>query len=278
MNLKFIVNDYILIWYLLFHQSISLELNGYKQKIWKNYYKEYSSLEKEKVLILEDPKNYIPTDDTIYEIMREFSGYDEIYRITEQYKMDIIRIWDEYNNKINKELTNIMRFEIKPYYMLLVNPELNVIDLSSSEENKIHTIVYGKRLEKSDVQNILEIVYSVLKKELKNFNREYQDIVEAVLELAILNELGTRLTGKSHYLIGNSKYKMLKRQIYPYFLMYLGIDRDDLPAYMRRDGIVFDIKNYTNEIQLRKIDLKEFITFCINNQKVILRLDRLGIK
>lgn len=278
MNLKFMVNDYILIWYLLFHQSISAELNSYKQKIWKNYYREYSSLEKEKVLILEDPKNYIPTDDTIYEIIREFSGYDDIYRTTEQYKMDIIRIWDEYNNKINKELTSVMRFDIKTYYMLLVNPELNVIDLSSSEENKIHTIVYGKRLEKSDVQNILEIIYSVFKKELKNFNREYQDIVEAVLELAILNELGTRLTGKSHYLIGKDKYKILKRQIYPYFLMYLGIDRDDLPSYMRRDGIVFDIKNYTNEVQLRKIDLKEFITFCINNQRVILRLDKLGVK
>lgn len=43
--------------------------------------------------------------------------------------------------------------------------------------------------------------------------------------------------------------------------MYLGIDRDDLTIYMRRDGIVFDATNYTNEIQLRKIDLKQFISF-----------------
>ena len=59
--------------------------------------------------------------------------------------------------------------------------------------------------------------------------------------------------------------------------MYLGVDRDDLITYMRRDGIIFDSKNYTNEVQLRKIDLKDFINFCINNQKIILKLDKLGV-
>ena len=57
------------------------------------------------------------------------------------------------------------------------------------------------------------------------------------------------------------------------FLMYLGIDRDDLTTYMRRDGIVFDATNYTNEIQLRKIDLKQFISFCIKNQKNMIKVD-----
>ena len=42
---------------------------------------------------------------------------------------------------------------------------------------------------------------------------------------------------------------------------------------MRRDGIVFDATNYTNEIQLRKIDLKQFISFCIKNQKNMIKVD-----
>ena len=80
MNLKFVINESVLIWYLLFHQSISKEMNDYKQKVWKNYCSEYKDLQKEKEIILRDPKNYIPDDDTIYDIMREFDGYDDIYR------------------------------------------------------------------------------------------------------------------------------------------------------------------------------------------------------
>ena len=278
MNLKFVLNDYILIWYLLFHQSISVGLNNYKQKIWKNYYKEYMNLESEKELILQDPKNYIPDNDIIYDIMKDFDEYEEIYRQTEQYKVNILKIWDEYKIRINKELSQIIRFDIDTYYILFVNPDLNIIDLSLPNTNKINTIVYGKTKEQSDVQNVLEVIYAILKRELREYSKKDQNIVEAILELAVLNELGTRLTGQSHYLIGKSEYKLLKRQIYPYFLMYLGIDRDDLLSYMRRDGIVFDISNYTNEVKLRKIDLKQFINFCINNQKIILRLDKLGVK
>lgn len=189
-----------------------------------------------------------------------------------------MKIWDKYKNKVNKEIFNILRLEIKNCHMLLVNPKINIIDLSSKNDNKINTIVYGKTLSDRDIQDLLEMIYIILKKEFKEFNSDNKEIVDAVLELAILNELGTRLTGKSCYLVGRSDLGLLKRQIYPYFLMYLGIDRDDLTAYMRRDGIIFDTKNYTNEIQLRKINLKEFINFCINNQRIILKLDKVGVK
>jgi len=278
MNLKFAVNEYILIWYLLFQQSVSKKMNDYKQKLWKNFKKEYALLEKEKKIILEDPKNYIPDNDIIYELVKNFDEYEELLKQTENYKVDVLKIWDKYKNKVNKEIFNILRLEIKNCHMLLVNPKINIIDLSSKNDNKINTIVYGKTLSDHDIQDLLEMIYIILKKEFKEFNSDNKEIVDAVLELAILNELGTRLTGKSCYLVGRSDLGLLKRQIYPYFLMYLGIDRDDLTAYMRRDGIIFDTKNYTNEIQLRKINLKDFINFCINNQRIILKLDKVGVK
>ena len=40
MNLKFAVNDYVLIWNLLFQASVSEEIHKLKQKIWFNYKKE----------------------------------------------------------------------------------------------------------------------------------------------------------------------------------------------------------------------------------------------
>lgn len=278
MNVKFIVNEYTLVWYLLFQQSISVKLNNYKQKLWNNFQKEYIHLEKEKQLILKDPKNYIPDNDTIYDLIKDFDDYNDVLKETDKYKVNVLKVWDLYKSKVNKELTNILRFEIKDYNILLVNPKLNVIDLTAKGDGKTNTIVYGKRMKTNPVEAMMELVYIILRKELKGFNDENREIVEAVVELAILNELGTRITGKSCYLIGRSEYQLLKRQIYPYFLMYLGVDRDDLVSYMRRDGIIFDQSSYTNEVKLRKINLKEFINFCINNKKIILRLDKLGVR
>ena len=37
MDLKFVVNDYILIWNLLFGVSISESIYNLKQRLWKNY-------------------------------------------------------------------------------------------------------------------------------------------------------------------------------------------------------------------------------------------------
>lgn len=278
MNVKFIVNEYTLVWYLLFQQSISVKLNNYKQKLWNNFQKEYIHLEREKQLILKDPKNYIPDNDTIYDLIKDFDDYNDVLKETDKYKVNVLKVWDLYKSKVNKELTNILRFEIKDYNILLVNPKLNVIDLTAKGDGKTNTIVYGKRMKTNPVEAMMELVYIILRKELKGFNDENREIVEAVVELAILNELGTRITGKSCYLIGRSEYQLLKRQIYPYFLMYLGVDRDDLVSYMRRDGIIFDQSSYTNEVKLRKINLKEFINFCINNKKIILRLDKLGVR
>lgn len=278
MNVKFIVNEYTLVWYLLFQQSISVKLNNYKQKLWNNFQNEYIHLEKEKQLILKDPKNYIPDNDTIYDLIKDFDDYNDVLKETDKYKVNVLKVWDSYKSKVNKELTNILRFEIKDYNILLVNPKLNVIDLSAKGDGKTNTIVYGKRMKTNPVEAMMELVYIILRKELKGFNEENREIVEAIVELAILNELGTRITGKSCYLIGRSEYQLLKRQIYPYFLMYLGVDRDDLVSYMRRDGIIFDQSSYTNEVKLRKINLKEFINFCINNKKIILRLDKLGVR
>ena len=278
MNVKFNVNEYTLVWYLLFQQSISVNLNKYKQKLWNNFQKEYIHLEKEKQLILKDPKNYIPDNDTIYDLIKDFDDYEDILKETEKYKVNVLKVWDTYKTRVKKELSNILRFEVRDYNILLVNPKLNVIDLSSKDEGKVSTIVYGKKMKTNPVEAMMELVYIILRKELKGFNEENREIVEAIIELATLNELGTRITGKSCYLIGRSEYQLLKRQIYPYFLMYLGVDRDDLVSYMRRDGIIFDQSSYTNEVKLRKINLKEFINFCINNKKIILRLDKLGVR
>ena len=107
--------------------------------------------------------------------------------------------------------------------------------------------------------------------------KNYKEIAQAVIELAIKNELYTKLQGKSNYLMGDPSLTFLKKQIYPYWLMYLGADQEKMTSYMIRDRIAFDIDHYPIEPHLKKLDLKGFIEFCIRNQKHILRFNQLEI-
>ena len=59
MNLKFIVNDYILVWNLLFQASISEKIQNFKQKLWINYKKQYNNTFPDNMLMLKDYKNFI---------------------------------------------------------------------------------------------------------------------------------------------------------------------------------------------------------------------------
>ena len=103
MNLKFDVNDYILIWNLLFQASISENVHRLKQKIWVNYKREYNQTFRDNSLILKDPKNFIPNDDTVYNIMLENKEYEKIKKQTERFRVEILKAWDENKKKAISE-------------------------------------------------------------------------------------------------------------------------------------------------------------------------------
>ncbi len=276
MNLKFVVNDYILVWNLLFQASISERIHTFKQKMWINYKRQYNDTFKDNALILRDPKNFIPDDDTIYNIAMENETFEQVHKATEKFRLEILKTWDENKKKALPELKDILRIDIKPYYVLVVDPRLDVIDKTVPKGGKVNTIVFGKKSNDS-LKTMVELVYEILRRELKNYQEEYKEIVQAVIELAILNEFHTRISKNSHYLTGDPSLKFLKRQIYPYWLMYLGATPEDMLSYMMRDKIAFDLDHYTYERQLSKVDIYTFIDFCIKNQKHIVKINELEI-
>ncbi|MBE6157354.1 MAG: hypothetical protein E7160_00950 [Firmicutes bacterium] len=278
MNLKFVVNDYVLIWNLLFQASISENIHKLKQKLWLNYKEEYNCTYKDKNLILKDPKNYIPNDDTIYNIVMETKEYEKIKKSTDKYRNEILKIWDDNKKQINKELKDILRFDIDSYNIFVVNDSLNVVDSTLIKDNKQSTLIFGKRIDTEDRNKIIvDLIFEIVKREMKDYNPKYKEIVQSVLELAILNELSTRLNDRSAYLTGEATLDYLKRQIYPYWLMYLGSAKEEMLDYMMRDKIAFEIDKYTFERQLKNVDLKEFIDFCIRNQKHIIKIKEIEI-
>lgn len=278
MNLKFVVNDYVLIWNLLFQSSISEKIHKLKQKLWINYKKEYNNTYRDKELMLKDPKNFIPNDDSIYNIVLETKEYEKIKKNTEKYRNQILKVWDNHKKETLKIIKSVTRMNIKPYQVLVVTDELDMIDTTTVKDAKVNTIVLGKKVTSdTSIKLIVELVFQIIKKELRSYKKEYKDIVEAVIELAILNEFPTRLTGRSHYLTGDPTLNYLKRQMYPYWLMYLGADKDDMLSFMMRDKIAFDVDKYPYEKELKKKNLLEFIDFCIRNQKYIVKINELEI-
>lgn len=267
MNTKFIVNDYILIWNLLFGASVSETMHKMKQKIWDTYKLEYNAMFKDKDEILKDYKNFIPDNDIIYNIVLESKEYEKIKKNVEKYRLEVMQVWDK-NKKENENLIkNIVRKKLPAYTMFVVNKELNIIDYN--EGNKI---ILGREIDKKEPLRILfEIHMTIAKNNLKRYKEEFEPFKKAIVELAILNEFGTRLSGRSCYQSGTPSLLPLKRWLYPYWLMYLGIPKEQFDEYMTRDKIVFDKEKYTYEKELKKMDIEEFIEFCIRNRRYIVR-------
>ena len=278
MNLNFVLNDYVLIWNLLFSASISSNIQGFKQKLWKNYRHSYNDLYKEEEHILKDPKNYIPDDDTIFDMVKASDIYKEIREDTEKYRLELLHTWDKIKKDLNKNLKEILRFDIKLYHVLVVDKKLDVIGMKIPKSRRVNTITWGNRADSDNYTlAIINIIEHIVRKELATYQIEYKDIVDAIIELAIDNELTSRTLKKSVYLRGDSSLKYLKRQLYPYFLMYLGYSKEEILNRMMEDKIIFELDKYTFERQLATVDLKTFINFCIKNQKHILKIKELEI-
>ncbi len=279
MNVKFVLNDYVLIWNLLFQASVNPEIHAFKQKLWKNYRNCYQEMYQEQMNLLKDPKNYIPPDDTIDDMLKKTDFYKKLYEETEEFRLSLMQTWDQHKKTIQALLKELLRVDVKLYHVLVVHPRLDVVGMETVKGKKVNTITWGKKNKNaSSLEVLVDILSSILKKELQNYHVECHEIVDGIIELVIDNELYTRLAGTSQYLRGDPALSFLKKQIYPYFLMYLGASKEDCLNYMMRDKIAFDLDFYTFEKDLAHVDLYTFIDFCIRNQKKIIKISRLEIQ
>lgn len=267
MNTKFIVNDYALIWNLLFQAAISENIYKLKQKLWETYKVEYNETYKDKELILKDHKNFIPNNDIIYNFLLENKNYEKHKKQVEKYRLELMKIWDKKKKVTNNFLKTVIRKELPNYTFFVVSKELNIMDHSVKG-----SMVIGRPLNvKNPIGIILVMLMHIIMDNLKYYDGDDKKIKRAIVELAVLNEYPTMLDNKSHYISGDPELLSLKRWLYPYWLMYLGIPQSEFFSYMMRDKISFDIDKYAYEKELKKMNIEEFIGFCIRNKKYIIR-------
>ena len=278
MKINFITNDYLLAWNLLFGPSISEESYIYKQRLWLTYKSEYNMLSDEHLQILEDKQNYIPNNNVVFDKIFEKDFFSQMKREVEEYRLRLLKIFDKNKRIIDKEIKEILKINCdKEINVVVLHPRMDTVLHNVGE--KSNTIVWAKDKElKSDIKVLMDILFEVVKLHLDDYQKEYKEVVQAVLELAINNELCTRVDECSAYLSGEATLKFLKKQIYPFWLMYLGANTEEaLVKYMSRDKIGFDLSNYEIETDLSKKNIYEFIDFCIDNLKEILKIEDLEI-
>ncbi len=273
MKANFLLNDYTLIWALLFQGSVKESIYKLKQKLWLNYKNEYNQAYKDKSIILTDPKNFIPNDDTVYNSILANKDYEEIKKETEKYRREVMKIWDKNRKTIDNLFSNVLRKEIEDYNILIVNDELDILDTCGGKAVK--SIILGKKIDDEEPEKILyDILMTILDKEIKESSINNQNIRKSIIELAVLNEFPTRLHKRSCYLKGSLELNNLKRKIYPYWLMYLGVPKEDFLKFMMRDNIAFEVEKYTYEKQFVKMDIEEFMDFCGRNKKIMFKEEK----
>lgn len=278
MNIQFVVNDYLLAWNLLFRPSISSEIQKLKERLWKNYSKDYLKLEKENVEILKYTNDFIPDDDTIYNFIFESEEFKLVKKQTDKYRRFLMKIWDSHQKVIQSSIKELLRFKVENNYQIIViHPYFDNVEYLKKNPKK--NIVWGKKEDTEDgLKAIMRILFTIVKYEIGDYKPDDKDIVTAVEDLLVINEIYTRLSGYSRYNEGVKKLKTLKKQLYPYWLMYQGCDREELVSFMMRDKLPFDIDNYPIEKGLRKLDLKGFMDFCCANKNYIVKLSELDKK
>ena len=211
-NVEFIVNDYLLAWNLLFRPSISEDIQKMKERLWKNYPKQYMKIEKENVEILKYTSDFIPDDDTIYNMIFNTEEFKIVKRQTDKYRRFLMRIWDTHQKEIQNSLKELLRFKVEnKYQILVVHPFLDNVEFLKTNPKK--NVVWGKKEDTQDgLKAIIRILFTLVKYEVGDFQSQNKEIVSSIIDLLVTNEIYTRITGVSKYEEGLKKLKFLKKQ------------------------------------------------------------------
>ncbi len=274
MDLEININDYLLAWYLLYGASLSKEIDKFKKILYTKYKKEYNFCYKDRSEIIKYGKDFIPDNDILYNAVLTSSLFKSLKKETLKHRNNLIRMWDNSKEDINNYINEVLRIPFpKVINVYIIHPRLEITEYLKD----FRSIVWGSEKDKYDV---LTIILTIITKGLLiNSGIDYQnnkEIVNSILELSIINEIGEVINNKSTYDLGDPVLKIIKRQIYPFWLMYLGFsNKEEILNKMIADRIGFDLDKYPIDKNMRKLNIETFTKYCIKNSKHILKLNNI---
>lgn len=271
MNLEIMVNDYLLAWYILYGASLSKEIERFKKNLFTKYKKEYNFCYKDRMEILKYGKDFIPDNDILYNAVLTSGLFKSLKKETVKHRNNIEKMWEGNGEVINTHINNVIRLSFpKTIHVYVIHPRFEITEYARD----LKAIVWGSEKDKYDVLTIfLSLITKGLLIESDNSFQGNKEILNSVVELSVVNEIGKSLSKSFNYDLGNPVLKIIKRQIYPYWLMYLGyVDKERMLNKMIDDKVAFDIEKYPLDRSLKKMNLKVFTEYCIKNSKNILKL------
>ena len=267
MDLEFCVKEYLLAWYLLYSASLSKEIDKFRKNLWSKYKKEYNFCYKDKQEIIKYGKDFIPDNDVLYNEIFASELYISLKKETVKHKMYLSKLFHTDTKNIKKSIKEIMKLNFQDNMVYVIHPRMECMEYYENYD----AIVWGSDRDKYDAIKMLFM--TMFQGIYSNYNVEYKEVVDSVLELAILDEFGHKLGILSNDSLANPTLKIIKRQIYPFWLMYLGYDtKDKLLNKMLEDKIAFDLDYYPINKNIKKLNFEEFLDFCIKNNRHILKL------
>lgn len=274
MNLEINVNDYLLAWYLLYGASLSKEIDKFKKTLYLKYKKEYNFCYKDRSEILKYGKDFIPDNDILYNAVLTSNLFKSLKKETQKHRNNIIKLWETNQKEINSYIEDVLRIPFpRIINVYIIHPRLEISEYVCESKS----LVWGSEKDKYDVLTmILTIITRGLLKDSSVDFKNNKEIIDAILELSIINEIGKRISKNLTYDLGNPVLKLIKRQIYPFWLMYLGYnEKEKMLNKMIEDRIGFDLDKYPLDKGLKKMNIKSFIDYCIKNSRNILKLNNI---
>lgn len=270
MNIDIQISDYLLAWYLLYGASLSKEIDKFKKNLYIKYKKEYSLCYKDRIDIIKDGRDYIPNNDVLYNAVFESELYKSLKKETDRHRLHITKLWNSNREELNTYINDVLRITFpKTINLYIIHPRLEVIEYIDGS----NSIVWGSDKDKYDA---LTVMLLTVTKGIVNVNYDYEEICKSILELSIVNEIGERISHSHTYELGDPILKVIKRQIYPFWLMYLGYnEKETILNKMMEDKVGFDLDKYPLDKNMKKLNLQQFMDFCVKNSKHILKINNI---
>ena len=274
MNLEIMVNDYLLAWYILYGASLSREIDKFKRNLFTKYKKEYNFCYKDRAEILKYGKDFIPDSDILYNAVLTSSLFKSLKKETIKHRNNIEKMWEGNKEEVNKYINSVIRFNFpKTIHVYIIHPRFEITEYLRD----LKCLTWGSEKDKYDVLTIfLSLITKGLLLEDNPQLNDNKEILDSIIELSIINEIGKSISKNFNYDLGSPVLKIIKRQIYPYWLMYLGYtDKETILNKMIDDKVGFDLEKYPLDRSLKKMNLKIFTEYCIKNSKNILKLNNI---
>lgn len=257
---KFIYNRYLFMWYLICQNNTISGITDFKDTINK---KQYFLLIKEKDSITKLLNDYIPDDDYIFSCLENTDIFKKLEKEVKNYRQILLKNLDKDKKIFELQLNKILKYkQINTYNICLLHPLFDILEFDYDNKN----IIIGKNFNDEELSGFfIYLIYKTLENEYKSFKPNERVIVMACLELAIYNELYTRVSGCNRYNVGNDKLKNIKNHLLPYFFMYLGNSKEQIDKKLTEQHLSFEEEILYDE-SLKLMDFYSFINYVIKNK------------